>query len=213
MWCPECSRTELKLKSFVRGQRDPQRMYNRKINQAMDIIESQIQGLRIMRSKYLKNVEDAYKSGQGIVLHTNDSAPNEMPLSEIFAQVPASEVPQSVFTMLQIIDKDQNESGGLNQEIFGTDDKKIEISGVLSQFRTGQALTAQGWMFQNLLQSKRDFGKKQVQMVQVNYNPERIRQIINEEPVSGFYSEDLTRFDCAPTEGLLTDSQQNMYYQ
>ena len=213
MWCPECSRTELKLQGFVRGQRDPQRMYNRKINQAMDIIESQIQGLKVVRDKYLLNPEDAYKSGQGIVLHTNDETPDEMPLKEIFSQHSASEVPQSVFTMLQIIDKDQTQEGGLNQEIFGTDDKNIEISGVLAHFRTGQALTAQAWMFQNLRESKRDFGKKQVRIVQLNYDPSRIRQIINEEPVPGFYSDDLTRFDCSPTEGLLTDSQQNMYYQ
>ena len=31
--------------------------------------------------------------------------------------------------------------------------------------------------------------------------------------MQGFYSDDLSRFDCVPTEGLLTDSQQNMYYQ
>lgn len=212
-WCPECPRTELKLQSFVRGQRDPQRMYNRKINQAMDIIESQIQGVRITRSKHLINPEDAYKSGQGINLQVNDDAPDQMLLKEIFTQVPASEVPQSVFTMLALIDKDQTESGGLNQEIFGIDDKNIEISGVLAKFRTGQALTGQAWMFQNLRAAKRDSGRKQVQIAQLNYDPQRIRKIINENPVPGFYDEDLTRFDCNPIEGLLTDSQQTMYYE
>lgn len=213
LWCPESPRTELKLQSFTRGLRDPQVMYNRKINQAMDIIESQAQGRKIVRSQFLMNPEDAYLTGQGVTLQVNDDAPPEMPLNQIFDQIQASEVPQSVFTMLQIIDKDSTEEGGLNQEIFGTDDKNIEISGVLAKFRTGQALTGQGWMFQNLRASKRDFGKKQVQMVQLNYDPQRVRKIINEDPVPGFYSEDLTRFDCVPTEGLLTDSQQNMYYQ
>ncbi|GAH06884.1 unnamed protein product, partial [marine sediment metagenome] len=47
-FCPECPRTELKLQGFVRGQRDPQRMQNRQVNQAMDIIESQVQGLRMV---------------------------------------------------------------------------------------------------------------------------------------------------------------------
>lgn len=213
MWCPECPRTELKLQGFIRGLRDPQVMYNRKVNQAMDIIESQMQGSKVIRAKYLMNPEDALKSGQGINLFANDDAPDELSLRELVAQIPASEVPQSVFTMLALIDKDGTELGGLNQEIFGTDDKNIEISGVLAKFRTGQALTGQAWMFENLLESKRDFGRKQVQMVQTNYDPIRIRQIINEEPVPGFYSDDLTRFDCSPTEGLLTDSQQNMYYE
>ena len=212
-WCPECPRSELKLQSFVRGQRDPQRMYNRKVNQAMDIIESQMQGFRTVRDKYLRNPEDAYKSGQGAVLHANDETPDEMPLAQLFTQSAASEVPQSVFTMLSVIDKDQTESGGLNQEIFGSDDKNVEISGVLAQYRTGQALTGQAWMFQMLRQAKRDMGRKQVQLVQLNYTPEMVQKMLNEAPVQGFYNEDLVRFDCTPTEGLLTDSQQNMYYQ
>jgi hypothetical protein len=212
-WCPECPRSELKLQSFVRGQRDPQRMYNRKINQAMDIIESQMQGFRMVRDKYLRNPEDAYKSGQGAVLHANDEMPDEMPLNQIFNQSAASEVPQSIFQMLSVIDKDQTESGGLNQEIFGSDDKNVEISGVLAQYRTGQALTGQAWMFQILRQAKRDMGRKQVQIIQLNYPPQLVQKMINEPPVEGFYNEDLTRFDCVPTEGLLTDSQQNMYYQ
>jgi hypothetical protein len=212
-WCPECPRSELKLQSFVRGQRDPQRMYNRKVNQAMDIIESQMQGFRTVRDKYLRNPEDAYKSGQGAVLHANDEMPDEMRLSDIFTQTAASEVPQSIFQMLSVIDKDQTETGGLNQEIFGSDDKNVEISGVLAQYRTGQALTGQAWMFQILREAKRDMGKKQVQIVQLNYPPQLIQKMINEPPVEGFYNEDLTRFDCSPTEGLLTDSQQNMYYQ
>lgn len=212
IWCPECPRTELKLQSFVRGQRDPQRMYSRRMNQIMDIIESQIQGVRLVRSSKLINPEDTYKSGQGIVLQLNDDA-GDMLMDQVFKQMPASEVPQSLFTALQVVDKDNTETGGLNQEIFGSDDKNIEISGVLAKFRTGQALTGQGWMFQNLREAKRDFGRKQVQIVQLNYDPQRIRKIINENPVPGFYAEDLTRFDCEPTEGLLTDSQQTMYYE
>lgn len=212
-WCPECPRSDLKLQSFVRGQRDPQRMQNRQVNQAMDIIESQVQGLRMVRDKYIRNVEDTYKAGQGIVLHANDDMPDEMLLEQVFKQVKSSEVPASIFQMIQLIDKAQTEAGGLNPEIFGTDDKNVEISGVLHEYRTGKALTGQAWMFQNNRAAKRDVGRKQVQMVQVNYTPQRVAEIINEQPVPGFYDDDLTRFDCNPTEGLLTDSQINMFYQ
>ena len=211
-FCPECPRTELKLQGFVRGQRDPQRMQNRQVNQAMDIIESQVQGLRMVRDKYLVNPKDAYKSGQGIVLHLNDQAPDEMMLENIFRQMKSSEVPASIFQMIELIDKAQTESGGLNQEIFGTDDKDVEISGVLHQYRTGKALTGQAWMFQSLLASKRDLGRKQVQIVQLNYDPRLVQEIINERPAPGFYDDNLTRFDCNPVEGVDTDSQRNMFY-
>ncbi len=211
-FCPECPRTELKLQGFVRGQRDPQRMQNRQVNQAMDIIESQVQGLRMVRDKYLVNPEDAYKSGQGIVLHVEEGAPDIVRFEDIFRQMKSSEVPQSIFQMIALIDKAQTESGGLNEEIFGTDDKNIEISGVLHQFRTAKALTGQSWMFQTLLASKKNFGRKLVQAVQLNYNPQLVQEIINEQPVQGFYDDNLTRFDCNPTEGVETDSQRNMFY-
>lgn len=41
-WCPEMPRDELKLRSFVRRIREPQRAFNRRMNQIYDIIESQI---------------------------------------------------------------------------------------------------------------------------------------------------------------------------
>ncbi len=212
-WCPECPRSELKLQSFVRGLRDSQNLQNRQINQAQDIIEAGVHGVRMVRHKHLMNPEDAMKSGQGITLFTNDDAPDEIPLDNIFRQMQASEVPGSIFQMIQMTDKAQTESGGLNEEIFGTDDKNVEISGVLHEYRTAKALTGQAWMFQNMRAAKRDVGRKQVQMVQVNYTPQRVAEIINEQPVPGFYDDDLTRFDCSPVEGLLTESQINMFYQ
>lgn len=210
LWCPEQARTELKLQSFVRGLRDPQRAFNRRINQIYDIIESQIQGARVIKDFYLRNPEDAYRSGQGVVLHVNDEG-KQVPLQDIFAQMPASEVPQSLFAALEATDKAETETGGLSPEVLGTDDK--DISGVLHAYRTGQALTGQAWMFQDFRASKRDLGRKQVQIVQLNYSKQQVEKILNQPPVPDFYKEDLSRFDCVPTEGLLTDSQQNMYYQ
>ncbi|KKK96453.1 hypothetical protein LCGC14_2662600, partial [marine sediment metagenome] len=71
-WCAECPRDEIKLQSFVRRLRDPQRARNRRTNQIHDIIESQAHALRIVRSDKLRNPEDAYKTGQGVVLHVED---------------------------------------------------------------------------------------------------------------------------------------------
>jgi len=212
LWCPECPRTELKLQSFTRGLRDPQTLTNRRINQIMDIIETETQGMRIIRAKYLMNPKDGMKAGQGVALFINDEAPDGMNLDQIFRQIPAPDVPQSLFQALDVIDKAETEAGGLNQEILGTDDRDIEVSGVLHAYRTGKALTGQAWMFQSLLTSKRDLGRKQVQIVQLNYDPIRVREIINEQPVQGFYDDNLTRFDCNPTEGVDTDSQRNMFY-
>lgn len=210
-WCPEATQSGLKLQSFVFGLRDPQRALNRRVNQIIDIIESSVHGIRMTKAKYLMNPEETFKSGQGLSLFVKDETPDNLPFDQIFRQTPGNEVQQSLFAAIEMVDKAETEAGGLNQEIFGADDK--DIPGVLHQYRTGQALTGQAWMFQNFRASKRDLGRKHVQLVQLNYDPTRVQKILNEQPVKGFYDDDLTRFDCSPTEGLLTDSQQNLYYQ
>ena len=211
-WCAECPRDDIKLQSWSRRLRDPQRAQNRRINQILDILESQAHALRVVRSRYLMNPEDAHKTGQGIALHLDKDTPDTMKLTDVFAQFPASEVPQSMFAALEMVDKAETETGGLNQEIFGSDDSNADVPAILAHHRTGQALTGQAGLFQGFRQAKRQLGKKSVRLVQLNYPPEKIEKIINEFPVQGFYNKDLTRFDCTPIEGLLTESQQELFY-
>ena len=207
---PESNRDDLKLRGYVRRLRDPQQVRNKRINQAIDIIESQIQTGRIIRDKYLKNPEDAYKSGQAVVLHASDDAPEQMSLQEIFQQFNGNDIGQGIFALMESLDKDTIDAGGLNEEIFGTEDR--DQPAILSQFRTGQALTGQGGLFQGFRAAKRALGLKLVKLVQANYAPSQVRRIINEDPAPDFYKADFSRYDCVPTEGLLTDTQQNMFY-
>jgi len=210
-WCPECTQSSLKLKGHVRGLRDPQSARNRRIGQVLDLVESQAQGVRTVRSQYLINPEEAYKAGQGVVLQTSDKTPDAMPLKEIFTQTPASEVPVSLFKAVEMVSNAETEAGGMNETVVG-DDSKV-ITGVLHKYRTNIALIGQAWMFKDFRASKRDLGRKHVRLVQLNYTSQQIQKLLNQPPAQGFFDEDLMRFDCNPTEGLLTDSQQNMYYQ
>lgn len=209
-WCAECPRDDIKLQSFTRSLRDPQRALNRRTNQIYDIIESQAHAVRVARSNRLRNPEDAYKSGQGVVLHADENWPDELPLEQLFKQIAASDVPAGLFAALEMTDKAETETGGLNPEIFGTDDK--DIPAILAKHRTGQALTGQGGMFQGFRGAKRQMGIKSVRLAQLNYPPRKVAQIINEQPVPGFYEKNLTRYDCTPIEGLLTESQQELFF-
>ena len=209
-WCAECPRDDIKLQSHTRKLRDPQRALNRRTNQIYDIIESQAHGVRRVRSKYLRDPEEAYKSGQGVTLQVTDDFPDEMPLNELFNQSAASDVPAGLFAALEMTNKAETEVGGLNNEIFGTDDK--DIPAILAKHRTGMALTGQGGLFQDFRNVKRQLGRKLVKLVQLNYPPQKVAQIINEQPVPGFYEKNLTRFDCSPTEGLQTESQIELFF-
>ena len=209
-FCPEHNRDDLKLQAFLSTLRDPQTARNRKVNQALDIIESSLQAYKVVRSDKLENYEDVYKSGQGVVLHVKEKVNEALSLSEIFRQVPGAEPGQGIFGLMESLDKDLTDVGGLNEEIFGSDDK--DIPGILHKYRTGQALTGQAGLFSCFRAAKKQLGIKVVKAIQHNYSPQMVQRIINEMPVPEFYTPDLSQYDCVPTEGLLTDTQQELFY-
>lgn len=214
-YIPEIDRSELKLQSFARILREPSILNDRRMNQAMDIIETQIQSGRIFRDQYLKNPKDAYKSGQGVFLHIKDvetgGPPLGTPLDQIFMQLPATEISGSFFNIMEIIEKNEDSIGGLNADALGAADDP-NVPAIMSMFRTGQALTGQQGVFQSFRTAKRQVGIKLVKINQVNFQPEKVQRYINELPVQGFYEPDFNKYDCVPTEGILTETQQNLFY-
>jgi hypothetical protein len=178
----------------------------------MDIVEAQIQAYRVVRDQWLLNPEDAYKSGQGVVLHVNDNMPDDMDLTRAFYQGTGVDINPGMFSLLEMLDKDETDAGGLNQEIFGSDDSGADVPAILGRFRTGQALTGQQGMFEGFREGKSQLGIKLVKLNQRNYTPQKVAEIINEWPTPSFYDDNLTRFDCVPAEGLLTDNQQELFY-
>lgn len=207
-WVPECDRDELKLQGFVRTLRDPQKARNKRMNQILDLIESQLQGWRAVRQGHLVDIEDAYSSGQGKVIQILKNS--EKPFDEVFRQYPAPDIPPGLFNMLEVLDKDEMQAGGMNEEIMGSDDK--DIPGILHSYRTGAALTGQQGIFSGYRRAKRQLGQKLVRLVQEHYGPGKVYRLLNEQPAQGFYEPDFVKYDCNPTEGLLTDSQRHLWY-
>jgi len=207
-FCPEMDRDELKLRSLTRRLRAPQNARDKRLNQAIDIIESAIQSGKRVKENSLVNPEDAYKSGQGAVIVVKDEFKGA--LAEAIDQFGGVDVPPGVFQLIEILDKEETQAGGMNEEILGSDDK--DIPALLHKYRTGSALTAQGNIFQNFRRAKRQLGVKLVKLNQRSESPERVFRYLGESPAPGFYTPDFVRFDCTPTEGLLTDSQQAMFF-
>ena len=53
---------------------------------------------------------------------------------------------------------------------------------------------------------------KLLQMIQENYTPNKVQQIIGEPPTQLFFNKDYAKYNCTPAEGILTDSQRQMYF-
>ena len=207
-WCPEMERSELKLRSLTRKLRDPQHARDKRLNQALDAIESSIQAGKRIKEGALVNPKAAYKSGQGAVLIVDKD--HQGPLSEAVDQFSGPGLAGGVLELIEILDKEETAAAGMNEEILGNDDK--DIPGILHQYRTGQALTGQGGIFQNFRRAKWQLGIKLVKANQIWMSPEDVERRIGKRPAPGFYDPDFVRFDCNPCEGLLTDSQRQLYY-
>ena len=208
-WTHEVSRSDQKLRSFAMNLLDPQRAKNRRINQSIDIIESQLTAYKVLRENALANPEEAWQSGQGKVIIVKERF--QGPLQDAFYQGSASDIPPGMFQLLQAIDKEEIEVSGMNDEIFGSDSK--DIPGILGRQRTGAALTGHQGIFQGFRSAKQQLGKKMLKANQIWQDPSRVQRMINEPPVQGFYDDRVSDYDCVPVEGTLTDTQQMMFYQ
>lgn len=204
-WMPECDRDELKLQSFTRGLRPTTRARNRRINQILDIIERQIQNVRLYREGSLVDKEDAYRSGQTHPIAIKAEAQGS--LLDHFAQLPAPEIPSGLFTICELLEREETQVKGLNEEIFGSDDKD-NVPGILAKFRTGQALTGQQGIFDSYREAKRQVGRKAVKLNQALMDERRVARIIEEIPDPAFYAPDFAKYDCTPIEAQLSETQQ-----
>ena len=214
VWFPgeyfhEVGRSDLKLQPFVRALRDPQKAKNRRINQTIDIIESQLTAYKVVRENSVKNFEVAFESGQGRTVVVKGDA-DEHPLSEAFDLKMAPDIPAGHFNLLTALDKEETEIGGMNEEIFGSDNAKIP--GILARHRTGQALTGHQDIFETFRVAKKLLGRKLLKANQINQDPVRVYRMINEMPVDEFYEIDLCYYDCQSTEGVMTENQQQQLY-
>jgi len=202
---PELERDDLKLQGIVRTLRDIQNVKNKRISQMIDIVEAQLTVWRKAKAGSLVDDRDAYGSGQGnVVWMKEESDMND------FQQLPGVGIPAGVFGLFETLEKEEIQIAGLNESIFGTE--QSEVSGVLEKQRTGAALTGQQGLFQSFRGSKRELGRKLVKIIQKNYSDQKIQRITNKPPAQDLRVPDFTKYDCVPTEGLLTDSQRQLYY-
>ena len=205
---PEIDQDEKKIMGLVRTAKDPQNAMNKRLNQILDIVETQLNSLRIMKEGALKNAKDAWGSGNGKVIIVDKH--HQGTLDEAFRQVNGADIPPNLFNLFTVLDRTETEVVGLNTEIFGTEQK--EIAGVLAKLRTGNALTGQQGLMNGYRQSKRQLGRLLVKYNQKNKKPQDIQRYTNEQVAEGFYDPDILRYDCNPVEGALTDSQRQALY-
>jgi len=221
-WVPEYDDFAVKLQGNVRRLRDPQREVSKRISKILDIIDSQVATGRVAIEGTLVNKDDIHASGQGKGVWLKAMGPgSERPISDRFQEMRMGDVPAGLFQLNHDLQKLINDIGCVNDSMFGTDELKQQMSGYLMKLRQGAGLVALQDLFDNLRFSKKQLGFKLVKMILANYSPQKIQRIINQQPAGilgmevkerKLLADEVAKYDCTPQEGILTETQRQMFY-
>ena len=203
---PESDDWNLKMQSLVRCMRDPQREANRRRSQMIDILDSQVNSGWIAKENTIINPRSLFQTSQGKVIWKHQDAP-----PDALEKVQPAQIPPSMFQLQQVMDQDIMQIAGINDAAFGNPDSGNE-SGIMMMLRQGSAITNLQDLFDNLRYSQKLLGKKIVKLIQT-WTPQKVQRIINEQPSQQFYDKNFSKYDVVVQEGILTDSQRQMYFR
>ncbi len=205
-YAPQMPYFPWRIQGVVRGLRDAQYLYNRRRVIELDILESQINSGWIYKENALVNPADIFLSGQGRGLALKMDAS----MADV-QQIQAPQIPPSMIQLSELLAKEVSEISGVNEELLGsaTDDK----AGVLSMLRQGAGLTTLQVLFDQLDRSMQLLGKLEIDIIQANFTPGKIKKILEgEEPTQQFYNKDFGKYNANVEEGLNTSTQKQMQF-
>lgn len=202
---PQMAYFPLRLQGVVRGLRDAQYLYNRKLIIQNDILESVPNSGFKFKENALVDPKSIYFTGQGRGI----AIKQEADINDVQNIIPP-EVPASMTQLTELIGNLLTKISGVNEELLGAaiDDK----AGILSMLRQGAGLTTLQILFDNLDYAQKLLGKLRIKIIQSNFTPGKIQRITQKQPTRQFYDRTFGTYDAAVEEGLNTTTQRQMQF-
>jgi hypothetical protein len=206
-YAPQIPYFPQRVQGVVRGLRDAQYLYNRRKAIELDILESQINSGWIYKENSLVNPNDVFTvagQGRGLALK------QEASMTDV-QQIQSPAIPPTTIQLSEILAKEINEISGASEELLGA--ASDDVAGVLSMLRQGAGLTTLQKLYDQLDQSQKLLGELMLDVIQVNYTPGKIKQLLEgQEPTAEFYNKNFGRYNIVVSEGLNTDTQKQMNF-
>jgi len=203
---PECNDWSLKCQSLVRPMRDPQKEANTRRSVMVDMFNSQLNSGYIATEGSVINKSSLFQSGQGkVIWRSKDAQPGSI------EKIPPAQIPPSMFQLQELFDRDIMEIAGINDAAMGVSDNAQE-SGVLALLRQGAGLVNLQDLFDNLRFSQKMISNKATKLIQ-SFTPSKVERIIKQKPTAEFKNKEFTKYDCIVQEGVLTDTQRQMFFR
>ncbi len=202
---PEIPYFPQRIQGVIRGLRDAQWSYNRRMRLQLDFLEAGIQrGVKFIEDA-LVDPADAFMqgTGRGLAIKKGHS------LDEVQEMQPP-QIPPSWFQEIEKLDSDMLKISGVNEELLGSADD--EKAGILSMLRQGAGLTTLQPLFDNLDQTQKHLAKLYISIMQNNWEEGKFERILNEPLNPIIKNKYFSKFDIQIIDGTLTPNQQVMEF-
>ncbi len=204
---PHINYYDLRVRSLIRTMRDPQFLFNYKVITNNDIVSATINAGWKRKVGAVANEDNLKKSGQGWDVIINEG----YELTDCEKIIPSG-VPESDLALAQQMDDLIWKTAGINLENWaGQNDKQIST---LTQL---MKMAANLMVFQKYFDqwdySLKLLGERLLQITQNNWNAEKVKIMIGEDPSPFFYSRIFSKYNTLVEEGLLTPTQRNLQAQ
>lgn len=204
---PHINYYDLRVRSLVRTMRDPQFLANYKIITNNDIAAATINAGWKRKVGAVANEDNLKKSGQGWDVIINDG----YEMTDVEKIIPSA-VPESDLALAQQMIDLIYATSGINLENWsGQNDKQTSALTVLLK-QAANLMVFQKyfdqWDFSDKL-----LGERLLQTILNNWNAEKVKLYIGEEPSPYFYSKIFSKFQVIVEESDLTPTQQNLQAQ
>ncbi len=204
---PHINYYDLRVRSLVRTMRDPQFLFNYKVITNNDITAATINAGWKRKIGAVANEDNLKKSGQGWDVIINEG----YELGDVEKIIPSG-VPESDMALAQqMADLIYNTSGIQMENWAGQSDKQISSLTMLMK-QAANLMVFQKyfdqWDFSDKL-----LGERLLQIALNNWNAEKVKLYIGEEPTAHFYSKVFAKYNVVVEESDLTPTQQNLQAQ
>jgi len=203
---PESDEWSLRVQSLSRCLIDPQRESNQRRSQMSDIVNTQINSGWLAEEDSVINPQSLFQTSQGKVIWKKaGSSPGAV------ERLQPAQIAASSFQLQELYDRDLTEIAGVNDAAFGQTEMAND-SGVMMLLRQGASVVNLQELFDNLRFLQKQVSKKALKFIQ-RWKPEKVKRILNEEPTKEFYNLDVVKYDVCVQEGVLTDTQRQLYFR
>lgn len=192
-----------RCQGVVRNLRDAQYLYNRRKVIELDILESQCNSGWVVPAGVVADHRELFKTGQGQVINLKQGkTPADL------ERIQPPQVPPSMIELSRALAQDISEISGVNEELLGSaeDDK----AGILAMLRQGAGLTTLQTLFDRLDYSYKLLGRIWLEAFPKMFTVGKVKRILGEEPHPRFFESDLSKYDIAVEEAMLSSTQKQL---